>query len=108
MLPTSRKSDIKYDKGLVMILFYRKLERGLLSLYVVQVIKPLLRSSVSKEELITAVRKAAGSDKERNMALGRKKHLKVYLVGGVKPNNSDKVDKIVSAVELLTKQVSTL
>ena len=97
MLPILRKSDIKYDKGLVMILFYGKLERGLLILYVVQVIKPLLRSSVSKKDLITAV-------KERNLALGRKKQLKVYEVGGVKQNNSDnKADKIISAVDLLTK-----
>lgn len=102
VLPILRKSDIKYDKGLVMILFYCKLERGLLSLCVVQVIKPLLRSSMSKKDLITAV-------KERNLALGRKKQLKVYEVGGVKTNNSDnKVDKIVSAVDSLTKQVSTL
>ena len=40
------KSDIKHDKGLVLMLFYRTLERGLLSLYVVQGIKPLLRSIV--------------------------------------------------------------
>ena len=57
---------------------------------------------MSKKDLITAV-------KERNLALGRKKQLKVYEVGGVKTNNSDnKVDKIVSAVDSLTKQVSTL
>ena len=60
------KSDIKHDKGLVMMLFYRTLERGLLSLYVVQEIKPLLKSSVSDEDLITAVSKAAASEKERN------------------------------------------
>ena len=42
-------SEIKYDKGLVMKLFYRTLERGLLSSYVVQEIKPLLRSTVSEE-----------------------------------------------------------
>ena len=52
---------------------------------------------MSKKDLITAV-------KERNLALGRKKQLKVYEVGGVKQNNSDnKADKIVSAVDLLTK-----
>ena len=36
VLPGSNKSDIKYDKGLVMKLFYRTLERGLLSTYAVQ------------------------------------------------------------------------
>ena len=47
VLLTASKSDIKYDKGLMMKLFYRTLERGLLSSYVVQEIKLLLRSSVS-------------------------------------------------------------
>ena len=109
MLLVSSKSDIKYDKDLVMKLFYRTLERGLLSLYVVQEIKPLLRSSVSDEDLITAVTKAAASEKERNLTLGNKKQLKVYEVGGATPSNSDnKVDKLAAAVELLTKQVSTI
>ena len=97
VLLASSKSDIKCDKGLVMKLFYRTLERGLLSSYVVQEIKPLLRSSVSDEDLITAVSKAAASEKERNLALGKKKQLKVY--------ECTKVDKHVAAVELLTKQV---
>ena len=47
VLLTASKSDIKYDKGLMMKLFYRTLERGLLSSYVVQEIKLLSRSSVS-------------------------------------------------------------
>ena len=113
VLLASSKSDIKYDKGLVMKLFYRTLERGLLSSYVVQEIKPLLRSSVSDEDLITAVSKAAASEKERNLALGKKKQLKVYEVGSARPSNSpgnsdNKVDKLVAAVELLTKQVSNM
>ena len=78
-----------------------------------QEIKPLLRSSVSDEDLITAVSKSATSEKERNQALGKKKQLKVYRVGSDKTINSaskcdNKVDKLVSALELLTKQVSTL
>ena len=113
VLLASSKSDIKYDKGLVMKLFYRNLERSLLSSYVVQEIKPLLRSSVSDEDLITAVSKGAASEKERNLALGKKKQVKVYEVGSARPSNSpgnsdNKVDKLLAAVELLTKQVSTL
>ena len=78
-----------------------------------QEIKPLLRSSVSDKDLSTAASKAAASEKERNLALGKKKQLKVYETGGLKtsnsPSNSDnKVDNLVFAVELLTKQVSTL
>ena len=73
VLLASSNSDIKYDKGLVMKLFNQTLERGLLSSYVVQQIKPLLKSNVSDEDLITAVSKAAASEKERNLALGKKK-----------------------------------
>ena len=41
-------------------------------------------------------------EKERNLALVKKKELKVYEVGGVKPsyspgNSDNKVDKLVSA-----------
>ena len=56
VLLASSKSDTKYDKGLVMKLFYRTLQRGPLSSYVVQEIKRLLRSSVSDKDLITAVK----------------------------------------------------
>ena len=113
VLLASSKSDIKYDKDLAMKLFYRALEKGLLSSYVVREIKPLLRSSVSREDLITAVYKTAASEKERNKALGKKKQLKVYEIGSDKTSYSagkcdNKVDNLVSAVELLTRQVSTL
>ena len=47
-----------------MKLFNRTLERVLLSSYVVQEIKSLLRSSVSDEDLITAVSKAATSEQK--------------------------------------------
>ena len=57
LLLASGKSDIKYNKGLVMKLFYRTFESSLLSSYVVQELKPLLRSGVSDEDLITAVSK---------------------------------------------------
>ena len=78
-----------------------------------QEINPLLRISVSHKDLSAAVSKATASEKERNLALGKKKQLKVYETGGLKTSNSpsnsnNKVDKLVSAVELLTKQVSTL
>ena len=55
----SNKSDIKYDKELVRKLFYRTLERGLLSLYVIQEIKPLKRNNASDEDIIVAVTKAS-------------------------------------------------
>ena len=54
------------------------------------------------EDLITALRKVVASEKERNLPLDKKKELKVYEVGGVKPsyspgNSDNKVDKLVSA-----------
>ena len=55
----SNKSDIKYDKELVRKLFYRTLERGLLSLYVIQEIKPLKRNNASDEDIIATVTKAS-------------------------------------------------
>ena len=48
----SNKSDIKYDKELVRKFFYRTLEIGLLSSYVIQEIKPLIRSNASNEDLL--------------------------------------------------------
>ena len=68
---------------------------------------------MSGEDLITAISKAATSKKERNQVFGNKKQLKVYGVGSDETCNSagkcdNKVDKLVSALELLTKQVSTL
>ena len=58
----SNKSDIKYDKELVRKFFYRTLEIGLLSSYVIQEIKPLIRSNPSNEDLIAAVTKALATE----------------------------------------------
>ena len=51
----SNKSDIKYDKELVRKFSYRTLERGLLSSYVIEEIKPLIRNNGSDEDVIAAV-----------------------------------------------------
>ena len=52
----------------MMKLFYHTLERSLLSLYVMQGIKTLLRCSVLDEDLIKVVGKTAAFEKERNLA----------------------------------------
>ena len=52
---TSNTSDIKCDKELVRKFFYHTLERGLLSMYMIQEIKPLIRNNASDENLIAAV-----------------------------------------------------
>ena len=119
----SNKSDIKYDKELVRKLSYRTLEKGLLSSYVIQKIKSLIRNNAS-EDLITAVTKASATEKERNLVQGKhhnKKALRVYKVSSTcnrsgqaemdnKVDNagSGKVDKLLSVVDALTKQVNSL
>ena len=120
----SNKSDINYDKELVRKLFYRTLERGLLSSYVIQEIKSLIRNNASDEDLIAAVTKASATEKERNLVQGKhqnKKALRVYEIsstcnrsGQVEMDNkvdnsgSGKVDKFLSVVDALTKQVNSL
>ena len=119
----SNKSDIKYDKKLVRKLFYRTVERGLLSSYVIQEIKPLIRNNASDEDLIAAVTKASATERERNVVQGKhyKKALRVYEVSGtcnrsgqaemgnkVDNSGSVKVDKLLSAVDALAKQVNSL
>ena len=64
-----KKSDIRYDKELARKLFYRTLERGLLSSCVIQEIKLLIRNNASNEDLIAAVTKASATEKNRNLVL---------------------------------------
>ena len=63
----SNKSDMKYDKELVRKFFYRALEIGLLSSYVIQKIKPLISNNASDEDLIAAVTMASATEKGRNL-----------------------------------------
>ena len=79
---TSNKSDINYDKELIRRLFYRPLEKRLLSSYVLQEIKSLKRNNASDEDLTVALTKASATEKERNLVQGKhhKKDLRVYEV----------------------------
>ena len=120
----SNKSDVKYDKELVRKLFYCTRERGLISSYVMQEIKSLIRNNTSDEHLIAAVTKASATEKEGNLVQGKhhnKKALRVYEVSStckrsgqaemdnkVDNSGSGKVDKLLSAVDALTKQVNSL
>ena len=118
----SNKSDINYDKELVKKFSYHTLERGLLSSYVIQEIKSLIRSNASDEDLIAAVTKASAAEKERNLVQGKhhKKVLRMYefsstcnrsvqaeMSNKVDNSGSGKVDKRLSAVDALTKQSIT-
>ena len=103
--------------------FYNTLKRRLLSLYVTQEIKSLVRNNASDGDLIAAVTKASATEKERNLVQGKhhRKTLRVYEVSGScnrpsqaemddKVNNSGsrEVDEPLSAVDALTKQVNSL
>ena len=69
---------------------------------------------MSDEELIAAVTKASATEKERILVQGKsKKSVRVYEVGSTsgksgQPSENDKVDKLLSAVDALTKQVDSL
>ena len=108
LLITAAKSDIPYDATLVSKLFRRTLENGLLSTFILQEIKPLLKSDLTTDEdLIAAVSKASSSEKERISALSRNK--KPLKINSVASSQADpKLDQLLSVVTNLTKQVADL
>ena len=97
------KSDIKYDKNLVCKLFYKTVEKGISSSYVVQEIKESLRHRLFDEDFIVAATKASESENER-IAAQSKARKKVFEVSA----ETDQTKKWLSAVEGLSKQVSSL
>ena len=99
----SMKSDIKYDKNIVFKLFYKTPEKGISSSYIVQEIKEGLRHSISDEDLIAAVTKVFGPEKER-IAVQSKARKNVFEVSA----ETDLKKKLLSAVEGLSKQFSSL
>ena len=85
--------------------------------------KSLIRSNASDEDLIAAVTKASANEKERNLLQGKhhKKALRVCEVSStssrsgqaeidnkIENSGSGKVDKYLSAVDALTKQVNSV
>ena len=99
----SMKSDKKYGKNLVCKLFYKTLEKTISSSYVVQEIKEDLKDNISDEGLMVAVTKASASEKE-SIVVQSKARKKVFK-GSVE---TDQMKKLFSAVEGLSKQVSSL
>ena len=110
----SGKGEISFDKDLVMKLFLRTLERGIISQYVVQEIRNLLKSSCTPdEELISAVTNASALEKKRSTFQRRnKKQVKVFEVSSGSRSGSvseeSTITKLVSAVDKLTSKVSSL
>ena len=110
----SGKGEIGFDKDLVMKLFLRTLERGLISQYVVQEIRNLLKSScTTDEELISAVTNASAIEKERSTFQRKnKKQVKVFEVSSGSRSGfvseEGTITKLVSAVDKLTTKVSSL
>lgn len=112
VLIASEKSEIPYDKPLVNKLFLRTLEYGITSQFILQEIRPLLRStSVSDESLVSAITKASTAEKERLSLQNRnqRKHVKVNQVSESKPKTeSSELSVLLNAVSDLTKKVSNL
>ena len=110
----SGKGEIGFDKDLVMKLFLRTLERGIISQYVVQEIRNLLKSScTTDEELISAVTNASAIEKERSTFQRKnKKQVKVFEVSSGSRSGfvseEGTITKLVSAVDKLTTKVSSL
>lgn len=100
----SRKSDIQYDENLVFKLFFRSLENGISSSFIVQEVKHLLRKGTTDEELIIAVTKASALEKERQAVQCKSKKVKVC---SVQPEESE-VSKLLSAVGQLTTQINSM
>ena len=109
----SGKGEIGFDKDLVMKLFLRTLER-IISQYVVQEIRNLLKSScTTDEELISAVTNASALEKERSTFQRRnKKQVKMFEVSSGSRSGSvseeSTITKLVSAVDKLTTKVSSI
>ena len=81
----SNESDIKSNKQLARKPFYRILERRLLSSYVIQEIKPLIRNNASDGDLIPAVTKASATEKRKKLSSYKKHHkkaLRVFEISG--------------------------
>ena len=65
LLVSKKSCDLSYSSGFINKLFLRTIERGVSNPFVVQEIKPLLRSeNVCDEALLAAIIKASASEKE--------------------------------------------
>ena len=81
MLSSKSMGEIEYDRDLVFKLFLRTLERGFENVTILQEIKPVLRgSSVTDEEILAIVQKAAIDERERQRNFIKKGH-KVNQIG---------------------------
>jgi len=117
VIRASEKSDIQYDEPLVNKLFLRTLERGLISGYVLQEIKPFLRSYTSDSALINCINKASAAEKERQAVQCKslkKSTSKVYELKSEMSGKSEaspsenNMSKLLSAVETLSTQMSSM
>lgn len=118
LLLASEKSDVKYDNNLVQTLFRKALERGLSSSYILQEIRETLRSSPSDQDIISIVCKASSAEKERMLiqSKAKKSSLRVLETSANNPTpppkvsteSDDTLKKLVSAVESMNTQISSL
>lgn len=73
VLFASLKSDVKYDKALMLRLIFKTLEKDTTSIFILPGIEDLPRKCVSDEDLIEAVTRGSASEKERIATQGKAK-----------------------------------
>ena len=110
--------DLSCSPGFINKLFFRTVERDVSNPFVVQELKPLLRSeNVLDEELLAAIIKASASKKERSMlqaaAQTPKKVVRVHESNrrqkeAKSKQHDDSVSKLASAVDVLTSKLTSL
>ena len=114
-LVSEKSCDLSYSRGFINKLFLRIVERSVSNPFVIQEIKPLLRSeNVCDEALLAAIIKASASEKEMSMlptdAQTPKKVVRVDETNsrqeGAKSKQHDgSISKLVSAIDVLTAKL---
>lgn len=114
LLVSDKSGDLSYSPVFVNKLFLRTLERGIQNPFVVQEIRPMLRSDeVCDEKLLAAIIKASAYEKERAQlqaqAPRKTQTAKVHEASFDKSGKQDDtLTKLMSAVDSLTSKMSSL
>ena len=111
LLVSEKSCDLSYSPGFINKMFLRTIERRASNPFVVQEIKPLLRSeNVCDEALLAGIIKAFSSEKGLCYKL-LLKHPRKWLGSTKLPKSkqhNDSISKFVSAVDVLTSKLTSL
>ena len=101
------KSDLKFNKTLVLKLFFKTIEKGISSTYILSEINELPRKGVSGENLIEAVNKASASE-EKQIATQSKAKIKANKEYETAVSEDFTTFKLWYVVKSLTKPLCSL